>query len=155
MARKNRDEKTRSLGQQMRDARYATLDSRAASGPANQLVDRLADEIANWEIRYGRRRRGRRSGAAKLRAAVTGLFGDLLLARKSQTAGFIVRCRRASTMLLTLKDLDLMEHKPPVNFWAGGFDNGKQSVHRRFAARLRANGKLLKLCREYGITAFQ
>jgi hypothetical protein len=72
-----------------------------------------------------------------------------------QAQGFTgkrVSYRTFSSIVDALKDLDLMEHKPPVNFWAGGFDNGKQSVHRRFAARLRANGKLLKLCREYGIT---
>jgi hypothetical protein len=68
MSGAERINKKRSLGEQLRDARYATLDSRAVSDNANKLVDCLTDEIIKWEIRYGRRRRGRRSGAEKLRA---------------------------------------------------------------------------------------
>jgi hypothetical protein len=167
MSGAERINKKRSLGEQLRDARYATLDSRAVSDNANKLVDCLTDEIIKWEIRYGRRRRGRRSGAEKLRAAVTGLLGDLLLARKPgdkangwvyrsmQAQGFTgkrVSYRTFASLMDALKDFDLMEHRAPVNFWATGFDSGKKIVHRRFAARFRANGKLLKLSREYGIT---
>ena len=102
------------------------------SDTANQLVDRLTDEIAKWEIRYGRRKRGRRSGADKLRAAVTGLLGDLLLARKpsEKANGWVYRSMQAQSftgkrvsyrtfaaIVDALKDLDLVEHRPPVNFW--------------------------------------
>src|SRR5262249_4751372 len=167
MSGAERINKKRSLGEQLRDARYATLDCRAVSDNANKLVDRLTDEITKWEIRYGRRRRGRRSGAGKLRAAVTGLLGDLQLARKSggkangwvyrsmQAQGFTgkrVSYRTFASLVDALKDLDLVEHRPAVNFWVSGFDSRKQSVvHRRFTARYRANGKLLKLSQDYGI----
>ena len=156
----------RSIGKQLRDARYATLDSRAVSDKGNQLVDHLTDEIAKWEIRYGRRKRFRRSGADKLRAAVTGFLGDLLLARKpnAKANGWVYRSMQAQSftgkrvshrtfaaVVDALKDLGLVEHRPSVNFWGSDFD-GKQSVHRRFAARFRANAKILKLCRECGVT---
>ena len=167
MSGAERINKKRSLGEQLRDARYATLDCRAVSDNANKLVDRLTNEITKWEVRYGRRRRGRRSGAEKLRAAVTGLLGDLLLARKSgdkangwvyrsmQAQGFTgkrVSYRTFASLVDALKDNDLVEHRAPVNFWVPGFDSGKKVVRSRFAARFRANGKLLKLSREYGIT---
>lgn len=160
-------EKNRNLGQQLRDARYATLDSRAVSDKAKQLVDCLVDKIAKWELRYGRRQRQRRSGADKLRAAVTGFLGDLLLARKSsdKAKGWVYRSMQAqgftgkrvshrtfTALIDALKDLGMVEYRPPVSFWGTGFDSSKQGVHRRFAARLRANPKLLKLCREHGVS---
>ena len=166
MSAGKRAEKKRSIGMQLRDARYATLDSRAVSDKANQLVDRLTGEIANWEIRYGRRKRHRRRGADKLRAAVTGFLGDVLLARKTgaEASGWVYRSMQAqgftgkrvshrtfAALVDGLKDLGMVQHMPPVNFWGSDFD-GKQGVHRRFAARFRANGKLLKLCRGYDIT---
>jgi hypothetical protein len=160
-------EKKRSLGQQLRDARYATLDSRAVSDKAKQLVDCLVDKIAKWELRYGRRQRQRRSGADKLRAAVTGFLGDLLLARKSsdKAKGWVYRSMQAqgftgkrvshrtfTALVDALKDLGMVEYRPSVNHWGTGFDSNKQSVDRRFAARLRANPKLLKLCEQHGVT---
>ena len=156
-------EKKRNLGQQLRDARYATLDSRAVSDKAKQLVDHLTDKIAKWEIRYGRRQRKRRSGADKLRAAVTGFLGDLLLARKSsdKAKGWVYRSMQAQSftgkrvshrtfaaLVDALKDLGMVEYRPSVSFWGTGFDSSKQSVHRRFAARFRANAKLVKLCED-------
>ena len=160
-------EKNRNLGQQLRDPRYATLDSRAVSDKAKQLVDCLVDKIAKWELRYGRRQRQRRSGADKLRAAVTGFLGDLLLARKSsdkangwvyrsmQAQGFTgkrVSHRTFTSLVDALKDLSMVEHRPSVSHWGTGFESNKQSVDRRFAARLRANAKLLKLCEQHGVT---
>lgn len=167
MARRTRDEKKRNIGKQLRDARFAALDCRAISDKANKLVDRLSEDIAEWEIRYGNRERKRRSGAEKLRAAVTGLIGDLLLARKPgdkangwvyrsmQARGFTgkrVSYRTFAALVDALKDLGLIEHRAPVNFWGPGFDTKKEIIHRRFASRLRANSGLLKLCRAHGIT---
>lgn len=160
-------EKKRSLGQQLRDARYATLDSRAVSDQAKQLVDHLTDKVAKWEIRHGRRQRNRRSGTDKLRAAVTGFIGDLLLARKSsdKAKGWVYRSMQAqgftgkrvshrtfTALVDALKDLGMVEYRPSVSHWGTGFNSSKQSVHRRFAARLRANAKLVKLCEQHGVT---
>jgi hypothetical protein len=136
------------------------------SDNANQLVDHLTDRAADWEIRYGRRKKHRRAGFEKLRTAVTGLLGDLLLARvpgenangwvyrSLQAQGFTrkrVSHRTFASLVDAVKDLGLVEHKEGVNFWGPGFDGG-QGVNRRFAARLRATSKLLKVCREHGIT---
>ena len=93
-------------------------------------------------------------------------MGDLLLARvqgekangwvyrSMQAQGFTgkrVSYRTFASLLDAMKDLGLVEHKAGVFFWGPGFDGG-QSVDRRFAARLRATPKLLKVCREHGIT---
>lgn len=157
-----RTEKKQTLGKQLRDARYAALDSRAVSDNANKLVDHLTSEIARWEIRFGRRQRQRRSGADKLRAAVTGFIGDLLLARKPGDAasGWIYRAMHAqgftgervshrtfAALVDALKDQGFVERKQAINFWITGFDTSKQDVHRRFASRFRASSKLMKLCR--------
>lgn len=164
--KRKRDGKPRSLGDQLRNARFAALECRAVSDNANQLVDHLTDHIAKWEIRYGQRKRRRRAGTEKLRTAMTGLLGDLLLARRPEDKanGWVYRSMQAqgftgkrvshrtfASVVDAVKDLGLVEHKAGVFFLGPGFDGG-QSVDRRFAARLRATPKLLKVCREHGIT---
>jgi hypothetical protein len=153
-------------GQEFRDARFASFNGNAVSNAAHRLIDRLTHDVAEWEIRWGHRKRKRRETNERLRTAVSSFIGDLLLAYHDHdtTHGWVYRALHAKTftrerisyrtflaLVGALKDLKLVEHKEGVAVWGEDFDPGMQRVRFRQASRFRGTPKLLALCREFGI----
>lgn len=153
-------------GQELRAARFASFDSNAVSDAAHGLIDRLTQDVAEWEIRWGHRKRNRRETNDRLRNAVSSFIGDLLLTHhdRDTTHGWVHRALHAKrftggrvsyrtflALVEALKDLKLLEHKEGVAVWGEDFDPGMQRVRFRQASRFRGTPKLLTLCRKFGI----
>jgi hypothetical protein len=147
--------------QQLRDAKFAALNSRARTEPSQGLVHDLFQQICGAERKgrgpYKRTERQRR-------LAVEGLVGDLLraqgngkaggwvyrsLGRKSFT-GEDVGFRAFKGVIDRLQALDLVERAPGVSHFTKGFGPQDRLV-RRYASRWRATPALLTLCETHGL----
>src|SRR5262245_62147445 len=65
---------------ELRDATYASLDSKAITDEARKFVSTLCDQITETELRLGKRQHQRVKKAAQLRTAVEGFVADLMRA---------------------------------------------------------------------------
>jgi hypothetical protein len=151
--------------QELRDARYAALDSKAVTDAARKLVDTLCDQIATTELRLGKRQHKRMKKAAQLRMAVEGFMADLLRAQASGN-GFVYRSLRPASftgepvshktftaMVQMLTDMGLLGKHPGFQATVQFDVGGPKVPYLRHATRFRATQTLLDICGEHGVRA--
>src|SRR5262245_48824037 len=85
--------------QGLQEAKYAALTSRAVTDPARDAVDALAQTISRDELSRGERKNKRGPATAqRLRDALEGFLGDLLLSQASERSqGWVYRSTRAES----------------------------------------------------------
>jgi hypothetical protein len=130
------DQLDRELVNQLTNARYASLSSRAVMDTANGIVDRLIEFLEGHED-YHRSRKNKRSAKARclLRGTMEGFVGDLLRAHQDEkSGGWIYRSLQSNSFsgdevsyrqfLLVLESLgDFVELKKGYQEWSQ-FDPG-------------------------------
>jgi hypothetical protein len=154
---------TRQFLDELDDAGYASLSSRAVSDDARAFTDYLTGIIATWERQSDKWQRQR--SIDKVRAAVEAFVGDLLLALDNGRSGWVYRSVRPTSfsgehvssrifrrVLEGLKATELVQHLPGSQYWAD-FGDGAPVVSRQRAPRFRAAPKLLVLAAQGGITS--
>jgi hypothetical protein len=156
----NQQQPNRELVQQLNDAKYASLTSRAVSDPARILIDRLI-EIVEGKEEYRGSRKNKRGEKARsvLRRAMEGFVGDLLRAyADKKSGGWIYRSQKANSFsggdvsyrnfVAVMKSLGgYVETKVGYQEWSNGFDPGGPRLPiRTKATRFRAKPQLIELC---------
>jgi len=154
--------------QQLNDAKYASLTSRAVSARARALVERLTGRV-EWEELEKKTRKTKRGEEARftLRRAVEGIIGDLLRAHSDKkSGGWVFRSRKANSFsggevsyrnfATIVKNLDnLIETKVGYQEWSNGFDAGGPRLPiRTKATRFRAKPEFIQLCERNGVDVF-
>lgn len=149
----------------LRVAPMATLDAKVRDVDAKRLVASLSDEVTRWETECASRKKERKAGLEKLRAAIGAFLADLLNAYNSQESeGWTWRSLSKSGF--TGQTVSFRNFNVIVSAWlASGllervagfkeavvFDPGDQLRVRGKASRFRATPKLLTICAEYGVT---
>jgi hypothetical protein len=148
----------------LKSARYATLNNRAATEQAKQLVDHVFLQVARAD--NSERPRGPYGKTKQqLRRGVEGFLGDLLRAAGNEHAkGFVHRSLHAGSftgedvgarafnqLIDRLKALGLIEHARGFQDrfrWDAG---GPEVVSRARASRFRATPQLLELAAQFGV----
>ena len=153
------EQPARELVQELINARYACLTSRAVTDKANEFVDDLLKHMEEKE-KEQQRRKNKRSGVSrsKLRRAVEGFVGDLLHAYRDQKGrGWVYRSLKSNSFsggdvsyrqfLTVIQSLgDLVEQKVGYQVWSDGFDaGGPRLALRGKASRFKASEALIDL----------
>jgi hypothetical protein len=156
---------SREIVQQLNDAKYASLTSRAVSHDAHTLINRLIILIDEGEEKRGLRK-NKRSEKARLtlRRTMEGFVGDLLRAyADKKSGGWVYRSRKANSFsggeisyrnfITVLKSLgDYVETKVGYQEWSDGFDpSGPRLPIRTKATRFRATPKFIEFCEYFGV----
>ncbi|MGC2078541.1 MAG: hypothetical protein WA728_21425 [Xanthobacteraceae bacterium] len=141
----------REVVQQLNEAKYASLTSRAVSHHAHTLINRLIKLIDEGEEKRGSRKNKRSEKAQlALRRTMEGFVGDLLRAyADKKSGGWVYRSRKANSFsggeisyrnfITVLKSLgDYVETKVGYQEWSNGFDPGGGCRSER---RRRASGQ--------------
>jgi hypothetical protein len=150
----------RELVQQLNDAKYASLTSRAVSAPARKLVDRLTWIVEGTEeFRGSRKNKRSEQTRITLRRTIEGFVGDLLRAyADKKSGGWVYRSRKANSFsggdvsyrnfVAVMEGLGgFVETKAGYQEWSNGFDpRGARLPIRTKATRFRATSKLIELC---------
>jgi hypothetical protein len=155
----------REVVQQLNDAKYASLTSRAVSAPARALVERLTRRV-EWEELEKKTRKTKRGEKASftLRRAVEGIIGDLLRAYSDKkSGGWVFRSRKVNSFsggeisyrnfATIMENIDnLIETKVGHQEWSNGFDAGGPRLPiRTKATRFRAKPEFIQLCERNGV----
>src|SRR5690349_21204885 len=78
--------------EELRRARFATLNSRAVSDAARRLVDNVVARVTTWEVDERKRKNKRRDKRAKaFRQVLEGFVGDLLFAWQASDGPWVYR----------------------------------------------------------------
>jgi hypothetical protein len=159
----------RELVEQLNNARYASLTSRAVTDAARGVVDRLIEHIEGGE-EYRKSRKYKRSQKARyaLRRAMEGFVGDLLRAYEDEkSGGWIYRSKKSGSFsgdgvsyrnfLTVLKSIgNFVETRTGFQERFNGFDPGGPSLPiRGKATRYRATPLFIEFCSSYGIDVRQ
>jgi hypothetical protein len=151
----------RELVQQLNDAKYASLTSRAVSAPARVLINVLIETVEQVE-EYDGSRKNKRGEKARfaLRRAMEGFIGDLLRAyRDKKSGGWVYHSRKANSFsggdvsyrnfAAIVKSLEgiFVETKVGYQEWSNSFDaSGLRLPIRTKATRFRASRQLIERC---------
>ena len=161
----NQQQLNREVVQQLNEAKYASLTSRAISDAARKLIDRLTRRI-EWEESEKRGRKTKRGEKARFtfRRTVEGIIGDLLRAYSDKkSGGWVFRSRKANSFsgsevsyrnfITIVKNLNnLVETKVGYQEWSNGFDAGGPRLPiRTKATRFRAKPELIRICENHNI----
>ena len=153
------------LVEQLSNARYASLTSRAVTDAARGIIDRLMEDLERRE-EYRKSRKNKRSkkAAFAVRRTMEGFVGDLLRARRDVNCwGWVYRSLKANSFSgesvsyrnfqLVLQSLgDFIEHKIGFQERFDGFDPGSPSLPLRGkSSRFRAAPHFIDYCREHGV----
>jgi hypothetical protein len=159
------DQRQQVIVDQLNNARYASLTSRAVSDEAKQLIDSLIEFLEGRE-EYKQVRKNKRSAKARVavRRTMEGFVGDLLRAQQDQgSGGWVYRSMKANsfsgeavsyrTFLAVLDSLvNKIERKEGYQERSGPFDPGGPTLPiRGKASRFRATPMLLNWCSHSGI----
>jgi hypothetical protein len=160
-----RQQSNREVVQQLNEAKYASLTSRAVSAPGRKLVDWLIWIVEGAED-YRGSRKNKRSERARftLGRAIEGFVGDLLRAyADKKSGGWVYRSRKANSFsggdvsyrnfVAIMKSLgSFVETKVGYQEWSNGFDPGGPRLPiRTKATRFRAASKLIELCEDHNV----
>jgi len=151
--------------QQLNDAKYASLTSRAVSHYAGTLINRLIKLIDEGEEKRGSRKNKRSEKAQlALRRTMEGFVGDLLRAYADmKSGGRVYRSRKANSFsggevsyrnfVTVLKSLgDYVETKVGYQEWSDAFDPGGPRLPiRAKATRFRATPKFIEFCKYFDV----
>jgi hypothetical protein len=150
----------------LRNAEYASLTRRAVTANSHALIDEVYQQVAEYEIQNGLRKRKRVDKAQAFIDALEGFLGDLLeaLGQKERTEGWVYRAvtprsftndrvsfRDFEALRKSLVPLALVEEVPAIQFW-GDFGSGP-FVAKRFSTRFRATEQLEELATAHGVSA--
>ena len=150
----------RKVVQQLNEAKYASLTSRAVSDPARSLINRLIETVEGTE-EYRGSRKNKRSEKARftLRRAIEGFVGDLLRAyADKKSGGWVYRSQKANSFsrgdvsyrnfVAVVKTLGgFFESKVGYQEWSNGFEAGGPRLPiRTKATRFRAKPQLIEFC---------
>jgi hypothetical protein len=133
----NQRQLNREVVQQLNDAKYASLTSRAVSAPARSVINRLIEIVEGTE-EYRGSRKNKRSEKARLalRRTLEGFIGDLLSAYADKKfGGWVYRSLKANSFsggdvsyrnfVVVMKSLgSFVETKIGYQEWSNGFDPG-------------------------------
>ncbi len=155
----------RELINQLQNARYASLTSRAVTDTAKAIVDRLIDFLEAGE-EYRKARKNKRGTKARnaLWRAMEGFVGDLLRAQRDEkSGGWVYRSLKANSFsrgnvsyrdfLRVVESLaHHVERKVGYQEWSNGFDAGGPRLPiRGKATRFRATRPLIEYCSLQGL----
>jgi hypothetical protein len=148
----------REVVQQLNDAKYASLTSRAVSDAARTLIDRLI-KLVDGGAEGSRKNKRSEKARFALSRAMEGFVGDLLRAyADKKSGGWVYRSRKANSFsggdvsyrnfVTVLKSLgDRVETKVGYQEWSNGFDPGGPRLPiRTKATRFRATPKFTEFC---------
>jgi hypothetical protein len=160
----------REVVQQLNEAKYASLTSRAVSDPARKLIDHLVEIVEGKEEYKGWRKtkRGEKARFA-LRRATEGFVGDVLRAyRDKKLGGWVYRSLKANSFsggdisyrnfsaVMKCLERGFFETKVGYQEWSSGFDAGGFRLPiRTKATRFRASPDLIRLCEHHNINVSQ
>ena len=159
------EQRDRELINQLQNARYASLTSRAVTDAAKGIVDRLIEFVEGGE-EYHKSRKNKRSAKARsaLWRAMGGFVGDLLRAQRDEkSGGWVYRSLKANNFsggnvsyrqfLLVVKNLsNFVETKVGYQQWSNGFDPGGPRLPiRGKATRFRATPLFIHFCSDFGV----
>jgi hypothetical protein len=169
LAEKYQQQPNREVVQQLNDAKYASLTSRAVSHHAHTLINRLIKLIDEAEEKRGSRKNKRSEKAQlALRRTMEGFVGDLLRTyADKKSGGWVYRSRKANrfsggeisyrNFITVLKSLgDYVETKVGYQEWSDGFGPGGPRLPiRTKATRFRATPKFLEFCEYFSVDIFR
>jgi hypothetical protein len=153
------------LVEQLSNARYASLSSRAATDAAHGIVDSLISFVEGGE-EYRKSRKYERGEKARfaLRRTMEGLVGDLLRSyRDVKSGGWVYRSRKSGSFSggdVSYRNFraalgafgNFIETRPGYQQRSNGFDPGGPSLPiRGKAARFRATPLFIDFCSSRGL----
>lgn len=152
------------IGVDLMAATFASLNSRATSHEAKQLVSSIAERLRAWELESGNRKHKRNKTAQNLRLAVESFVGDLLLAqepgrasnwiyRAAHPRGFTGQQVSADSFKKVVEGLEhfgLIERRSAFTRFTNFGDNTINPT--RFAPRFRATAKFVELAQQFGVS---
>jgi hypothetical protein len=146
------------LADDLRQARFAALDSRPTSEPAKRLTARIVDDVSTWEAKEHKRKYARRDErAVAFRQTLESFVGDLLLARAG-VSPWVYRSmhHRAFTgERMSAADfnsaVEALEHLGLLTRIKHFAHLNRIRPHEYFAPRFRATEKLVSLAASHGI----
>jgi hypothetical protein len=159
------DQDEQKFVEQLNNARYASLSSRAVTVVASDIIDRLMEFMEGRE-EYRKTRKNKRSTKARLavRRAMEGIVGDLLRAQQDENSGgWVYRSLKANSFsgeavsyrnfAVVLDSLGgFVERKAGYQERSHGFDPGGPSLPiRGKASRFRATPDFIQYCSLHGL----
>jgi hypothetical protein len=159
----------REVVEQLNNARYASLTSRAVTDAARRLIDGLIETVEMGE-EYRKSRKNKRSEKARyaLRRAMEGFVGDLLRAYADEkSGGWVYRSLKANSFsgdqisyrhfLPVLRSLgNFVEMRTGYQAWSDGFDAGGPRLPiRGKATRFRATPLFIDYGKHHGVDVLE